>query len=378
MFPKKLWIYPLLFGLIGAFIGLVLRYAYTGEILIFPFKNVLHAHSHVMLLGFIFNALLVLIWINFVKIIDKVSYMYYIALQVCMAIMIVAFILQGYAFYSILFSTLHLVIGYILLIRIWKKLEGNKALVLLIKFGIIFHFISSIGPFALGPLMVLEMKDTPWYKQAVFFYLHFQFYGVYFVWIIALLGKEVKLLMRKKQVIALVTGLTLLYAHSLDYSFDHCLIQFFGGVGSILILAVLWSFKSSFVNLNNRYTIIYYLTLIVAIINLAGTFPYFANLVVNNHFILIAWLHFLFLGLYVPFIWVFINKRIHFGLWVLYVISFILSELFLIFPEIISNWLSTSIMDLLFLAYLGIFLSFSIIHINLISNSRNGERLGHV
>ena len=135
---KKLWIYPLIFGVLGVFLGLLLRFAYTGSLGGFAYKNVLHAHSHVLLLGFIFNALLIFVWIEFTKGIDKVSFYFFLALQVCMTIMVIAFILQGYAFYSILFSTLHLFLSYILLIRLWKRLEGSSNLILLTKIGIIF------------------------------------------------------------------------------------------------------------------------------------------------------------------------------------------------------------------------------------------------
>ena len=151
MFPKKLWQYPLIFGVLGTFIGLILRYAFTGAIAGFPFKNFMHSHSHVLLLGFIFNGLLILVWTNFTLGIDKISYRYYVALQVCIAFMLISFILQGYAFYSILFSTLHLWISYILLIRLWKQLKENNTINKFIKIGIVFHFLSSIGPYVLGP-----------------------------------------------------------------------------------------------------------------------------------------------------------------------------------------------------------------------------------
>ncbi|VAW19475.1 hypothetical protein MNBD_BACTEROID05-854, partial [hydrothermal vent metagenome] len=235
MLAKKLWLFPLLFGLIGSFLGLILRYAYTGNLVDFSFKFFLHAHSHVMLLGFLFNALLTLVWINFTSSIDKISYRYYIALQVCMALMVVAFLLQGYAFYSILFSTLHLWISYILLIRLWKRLEGNKDLILLLKLGIVFHFLSSLGPYSLGPLMVLNLKNSPWYQQAVFFYLHFQFFGVFFTWLLALLIKKAKIKISQEWVLTFVISLVLLYAHSLDYSFNNWLIYFFGGLGSLIL-----------------------------------------------------------------------------------------------------------------------------------------------
>jgi len=362
MHPKKLWIYPLIFGMLGAFIGLVLRYAFAGNISNFPFKNLLHAHSHSMLLGLILNALIILIWTSFTKGIDKISYRYYIVLQVCLAFMTVAFILQGYAFYSIVFSTVHLWTSYILLIRLWKRLEGNKQLLKLIKIGVVFHFVSSLGPYALGPLMVLDLKESPWYQQAIFFYLHFQFFGIFFTWLLALLIQKTKLVLTKKHLLGIVFGLIFMYAHSLDYSFNHWLIQFVGALGSILLLLTLTSFYTSFSGIKKQYKTIYYITILIAAINLIGSIPIVAQFLVDNRFVLIAWLHFLFLGLYLPFIWVFIEKKINFLVWILYLVFFVFSELLLIFPEVLHNIFNISVMNLLLFAYLGIFLSILIMH----------------
>ncbi len=379
MFPKKLWVFPLLFGIIGAFIGLVLRYAYTGGITMpFNFKYILHAHSHVMLLGFLFNALLVFVWTNFTKEIDKVSYRYYVTMQVCMALMVIAFILQGYALYSILFLTLHLWISYILLVRLWKRLKGKKEILLLVKVGIVFHFLSSLGPYALGPLMVLDLKNSPWYQQSVFFYLHFQFLGVYFIWMFALLAKKVKLKIHKKVVIGISASLVLLYAHTLDYSFDHWAIQLFGGIGSVLLFVLLLKFRFSFISQSKGLRNIYYIVLLVVLINIVGTFPMIAELVVNNRFILIAWLHFLFLGLYVPFIWVFTNKKIYLWIWIVYLISVIITEFVLLFPALSLEWTSISTMDLLFYSYLLLFISLSLIHILLFKESEDRNKLNQI
>ncbi len=359
---NKLWKHPLLFGIIGAFIGLVLRYAFTGSSIAFPFKNILHAHSHVMLLGFLFNALLALIWIKFTSGIDRISYKLYVALQLGMALMIVAFIMQGYALYSILFSTLHLWLSYILLIRLWKRLKGNKFLIQLVKVGIVFHFISSLGPYALGPLMVMDMKESPWYQQAIFFYLHFQFLGLFFTWMLAVLLQKTTVILTKKQVVGICISLVLLYAHSLDYSFDHWLIQLFGGFGSIFLFLILLKFKDGFLKLERRFKMIYYIILIVAIINILGSIPVVAKLVVNNHFMLIAWLHFLFLGMYVPFIWAFLKQKISITIWLLYGFTVILSEAVLVFPNELSQWFSISIMWLLFIIYLSMFLIITTVH----------------
>ncbi len=368
---KTLWIYPVIYGVIGVFVGLLLRFAYTGSLDAFPFKNMLHAHSHVLLLGFIFNALLVFVWIRFTKGMDKLSFRYFIALQICMGIMVIAFILQGYAFYSILFSTLHLWISYVLLIRLWKRLQGDSNLVLLIKTGIIFHFLASLGPYALGPLMVLDLKSSPWYQQAIFFYLHFQFFGTYFVWMLALLFQKVHLEISKRFLFIITFSLILGYAHSLDYSFNHWLIQVSGAIGSISLGILLFSIHQSFIKKPIAENYLYFIILLISIFNIAGSFPLFANLAIESRFVLIAWLHLLFLGMYVPFTWIFLKVRMIAIFWILYALAVIASELFLIFPVGSSTVLNIGIMWLLFYAYLAVFGIFLGVHLSLLIKKEN-------
>ncbi len=360
---KRLWIFPLAFGILGALIGLVLRYAFTGSLSGFPIKNVLHSHSHVMLLGFVFNAIVVLVWTYFTKGIDRISYYYYIAIQICIAVMLVAFIIQGYALVSITFSSLHLWISYVLLVRLWKRLEGNKSILLLIKIGIVFHFVSSIGPYCLGPLMVLKMQESPWYQQAIFFYLHFQYFGSFFLWMLAVLFQKSNVSITRKQVAIITFSLVLLYAHSLGYSFNHWGIQLCGGLGSVLLFGILLSYKKQFQRHKKSLLLIYGIILIVAFINIIGSIPSVANLVEENRFILIAYLHFLFLGLYTPFIWVFLKLPIKTNTWILYALSVLFSEAILIFPSALTSLLSISVMWLLFIAYAEVFLCICIVHL---------------
>lgn len=360
---KQLWFYPILFGFLGAFIGLILRYAFADAIPEFPLKNVLHSHSHVMLLGFLFNALVVLLWANFTKGIDRISFKYYIALQVCVAIMLVTFIIQGYALFSILFSTLHLWLSYILLIRLWKRIEGNRYIVRLIKLGIIFHFVSSIGPYCLGPLMAMDMQESPWYQQAIFFYLHFQYFGSFFVWLLASLLQKSTVILKKKHLLVIGFSLVCLYAHSLDYNFSHWSINAVGGIGSVLLFVLLFSFWSAFKFAKKQFTVLYFIILFIAFVNIFGSIPNIAMLVENSRFMLIAWLHLLFLGLYIPFIWIELPQKINKSTWIIYGIVVLFSEAILVFPSIISNAFSTSVMWLLFIAYLGVFLCISIVHL---------------
>jgi len=359
---KRLWSYPIFFGLLGAIMGLFLRYLFANPISAISLKNLVHSHSHVMLLGFVFNALIVLLWINFTKEIDKTSYRYYIALQVCMTAMFVAFILQGYAFFSILFSTLHLWISYILLIRLWKRLQGEKVVVNLIKLGIVFHFISSIGPYCLGPLMVLEMKESPWYQQAIFFYLHFQYFGSLFLWFFVVFKHKASIEINQKYVLAIGLSLIGLYAHSLDYNFNHYFIQLIGGISSLVFFIVFLSFAKQIKNSGKAYQYVYGILVVLAICNILGSFPNIALLVETDRYILISWLHFLFLGLFVPFIWIELSSTINTKIWIFYSLMVLFSELLLVFHNQTYSLFNISIMWLLLIPYTGISVCFCLIH----------------
>ncbi len=369
---KQLWFYPILLGFLGAAIGLILRYAFTGELPGFPLKNVLHSHSHVMLLGFLFNALVVLLWTNFTDGIDKRSYKYYLALQVCVFGMLITFIIQGYALFSIVFSTLHLWVSYIFLIRLWKRINKNNPLTQLVKIGIVFHFISSIGPYCLGPLMAMEMQESPWYQQAIFFYLHFQYFGSLFIWLLAILIQRSAVIFKKEHVYIITFSLIGLYAHSLDYSFDHWSIQFIGFISSIALFVILLKFRKAFIHTQKSYRFLYGTLLLIVSCNIIGSHPYLADQVVESRFLLIAWLHLLFLGLFVPFIWVELKHKVNTITWVFYIISFLFSEAVLVFPNLSYKLFNTSTMWLLFIGYLGVFLSMSIVHLSyLFKKQRN-------
>lgn len=327
-----------------------------------PFKFMLHAHSHLMMLGFIFNALILLVWQNFTSGFDIRSKRYFIALQVFIILMVISFLYQGYALYSILFSTLHLWTTYILLIRMWKRLEGNRKLLMMIKAGIVFHFLSSLGPYALGPLSVLGMKGTPWYQQAVFFYLHFQFFGVYFIWLLTLFFKRTGIVPDKLQIRIIVASLALLYVHSLDFSFDHLALNLTGGIVSTVLLGVYLSLYKKFKEQPFQFRLIYYILLLVFSLNILGSFPYFSDLVVNHRMILIAWLHFLFLGVFAPFIWMMRSVKLNGNIFISYTIFLVITEFLLIYGSFNTGIFGISIMKALFYSYLGVFIFFTIIH----------------
>ena len=360
--------FPLIFGVIGAFFGLWLRYFFMGGNLPVTYKFMLHAHSHLMILGFIFNALLLLVWQHFSIGFDKISKRYFYALQVFTGLMVIAFLYQGYALYSITFSTLHLWTSYILLIRLWKRLRGNRNLILMIKAGIVFHFLSSIGPYALGPLMVLGLKNSPWYQQAVFFYLHFQFFGIYFIWVLALFFKRVNLKPDFSSVRIIVLSLVFLFAHSLDFSFDHLLLNFTGGLASSLLFIVLVRHFNYFKKVSQTDRMFYYLLLLLLFFNILGSIPFFADLVVEHRMMLIAWLHFIFLGFFAPFIWMMRSIKLDGKFFTGFITVLFLTETLLISGSFYTAIFGISVMKALFYTYLLVLIYFILIHFKIYRN----------
>src|SRR5688572_29855994 len=99
---------PLLFLFIGTLLGVFLRWQFISATPGVNYSFVLHGHSHIMFLGWIFNALYVGICYNHIAAEEtKFFRILFIALQVLVVGMLIAFPLQGYGFYSILLSTLH-------------------------------------------------------------------------------------------------------------------------------------------------------------------------------------------------------------------------------------------------------------------------------
>ncbi len=358
---KKYWLFPFIFGILGAFIGLFLRLGFTGIIPDFPIKFVTHSHSHVMMLGFVFNALILLVIkcfsINFDTLLQKL----FTGLQVCIAIFMISFLVQGYGVISIIFSTLHLWISYWLLIRLWKKLPKSEVNVL-IKAGIIFHFIASIGPYTLGPLMALKLKASPWYQQAIFFYLHFQYFGVFFLWLLAVLFKKNTIKITKNKQFAIAGALALLYAHSLRYHFDNIVLQVASVTGSGVLCVLFFSLYKQFLRVHRLYKIIYLFLLLLSAFNFIGSFSFAENLI-QDRFVLIAWLHFIFLGVYVPFIWVSYDDKTSSKLLIFYAISFFVSECLLLFPQKCYQLTKIPIPWQLFSGYLLVFVGILIIHL---------------
>lgn len=179
---------PLLFLFVGSVIGVVLR----AQILFaFPFinyTNVLHGHSHVMFLGWVFNVLFIAFVINHIeKARQRIFHIAFVLLQALNIGMLIAFPLQGYAVFSIAFSTAHTIVSFLFILIFFRHLRTQeRQSVWLAKIALGFCALSALGPFSLAYLVTHGMQTTKWYNYAIYFYLHFQYNGFFFFGIASL------------------------------------------------------------------------------------------------------------------------------------------------------------------------------------------------
>ena len=106
---KELWTTIALFNLcIVALLGFTLRSKILFPLRVFDFSNILHAHSHYAFAGWITMALMALMVYEILpeEMHNKKSYgIFMTGTLISAAGMLVFFLYQGYAFFSILFST---------------------------------------------------------------------------------------------------------------------------------------------------------------------------------------------------------------------------------------------------------------------------------
>lgn len=160
--------------LIAALLGLTLRFAFIQEIPFFKYKNILHAHSHVAMLGWLYLGLYGLLVAHFVPKAREASRFYqrlFWLSQVSVWGMLFSFPVQGYGPLSITFSVLHIFCAYTFAANLWvdsKVYTGFSRL--LLRTALAFMVLSTFGIWAMGPLMALGFKHSIWYHLAVQFF----------------------------------------------------------------------------------------------------------------------------------------------------------------------------------------------------------------
>lgn len=353
--------YFLLVGILGILLRLFFISPIPGN-----FRFIVHAHSHIALLGWVYIGLITIIYKMYYTEVDRSKRYKRIFWFTNFTVlgMLITFPFQGYALFSITFSTLFLFASYFLSWFFLKNIpvhyKGSNSYKC-IKASLIFLVFSSIGPWAIGGVMATLGNTSIWYKLSIYFYLHFQ-YNAWFI--LALAGiffyllEKAGLSINKKEFrsfyLLLISAIILSFFLSVLWVNPPVIFYLLAGAGAILQVAALvkfyililpaWrSFKKKTSPLVKLFLKITLLFLIIKVfMQLLTALPYFASLSYRYTDFVIGYLHLVFLGVISIALFAFL---VQFGLlnfrkkiFLLYFSGFILSEI-LIFYKGTAMWL---------------------------------------
>lgn len=179
---------PLIFLFVGSVLGAFLRWHLVSPVSHINYMYFLHAHSHIMFLGWISNALFIGFTLNHILESRQRSFRnLFMVLQALIAGMMISFPLQGYGVYSIVFSTLHTLVAILFIVKFFRHTKPVSSVsAWYARVAFIFFIISTAGPFSLGYLMSAGLGQTIWYQFSIYFYLHFQYNGFFLFGVLSL------------------------------------------------------------------------------------------------------------------------------------------------------------------------------------------------
>jgi hypothetical protein len=146
------------------------------------YTYVLYGHTHVALTGWVQAALyLALQRILPQELAKNKRYSWIWTLNLIATLgMLIAFPLQGYKAISIIFSSSAIILSYVFAWQLWQDSQAmrHEPAWRSIRIGLLFLLLCSVGPWSLGFLMV-RFPGSDWIKLAVYFYLHFLYNGFF-------------------------------------------------------------------------------------------------------------------------------------------------------------------------------------------------------
>ncbi len=352
-------------------LGVLMRMFQVVDISI-NYKYILHTHSHIALLGWIYTALITLIYRFYLteKFVDKKYKVIFWSTQATVIGMLLTFPFIGYALFSIVFSTLFLIASYFF---VWFYLKHSSSTqketksYKLIRTALWFMVLSSLGPWVLGVIMNTLGSTSSWYRNAIYFYLHFQYNGWFIVALFGMLFfvfEKLSIYINKKtfnQFIWLLNaGVILTFFLSVLWMKPHTVFYVLAGLGGlfqvlafgILIKNILQNkeiIKTTFSKIEGvLLKTVAVLFLIKLIIQILGAIPNIAHIVSTNMDFVIGYLHWVFLGIISISLFAFLH---HFKLiviskktYAIYLIAFFLTETLIFYKGTIA-WLGGSIFN---------------------------------
>lgn len=178
LYVKAAWWWLLPVTVVGSLLRGVLAFGWDIAL---PYQYLLHTHSHIALFGWMENALfgitLSLLASYYHRDVQLFARRLWVVLQVCTVGAFFAFLFSGYSAIAIVFSTLHIILWWLVAGK-WfsalrkQTLARNTSLVpLLFSASLIMLCVCSLGTIALPPIMILHLGEQA-KNAAVEWFLH--------------------------------------------------------------------------------------------------------------------------------------------------------------------------------------------------------------
>lgn len=342
---------------IASLMGLLLRWMYVAPIEGVNFQFLMHGHSHVAMLGWVYLMLYCLIFHFFVPKETQQKPIYnrlFWLTELAVVGMMIDFPAQGYAFVSILFSTLHIFCSYYFCYLIWKDAKPTTLPEKrMLRTALFFMVFSTLGVWCLGPAVGLLGKASAFYQIAIQFFLHFQFNGWFLFAVLALFFKQAKLNIEEKKFhefyILFVIGTVLTLALPVNWSLQSPVFYWINAVGVLIQLfsAVLFiqlirpQFQAFFNQLSplkkTVYRFAFFSLALKVIIQLVVLVPELAQVSHQIRNFVIGYIHLTMLGIITGFLFGFafqnnfINSKNGIQKWgtILFLLGFVATEILL-------------------------------------------------
>lgn len=318
---KKTWLTIALVNLsVVALLGVTLRAKIMFSIPGLDFKNILHAHSHFAFGGWVTLGILSLMTYELLPAAfsSRPVYKWLLGgILVNAAGMLISFPIWGYAFWSILFSTLFIFVTYAytwVFIRDLLKSDPPASVKLLAIVALAALVLSSAGPFTLAYIIASHSVNTMLYRDSIYTYLHFQYNGFFTIGIFALffnmIGRNISEMARKARYtfsVALSVCIFPTLCLSYLWHFDNVVVRSIAISGCILLVVVFILFFGmmkavySFVKTIPPFAKLVGLLSMIAfalktLIQIGIVFPTIGNAVFGDRPIIIGYLHLVLLG----------------------------------------------------------------------------------
>ena len=337
-FRTKQWIQIALINFcVVALAGVTMRYKINFSLPAVNQKYLMHGHSHFAFVGWVAIALMVLMVRYLIRNKVQTNYKKYNCILIADVIasyaMFISFIIQGYALWSITFSTITILISYFFIFFYWKDLgkvidagfsrAWHKAALLLWAF-------SSLGAFMLAYLMVNHIMIQDLYFSAVYFFMHFQYngwflfvcFGVFFSYMHRLGLFQIGFLSKRLFIILAITVIPSFFLSILWMRLPLSLHWIANISGVLQLLALLYFYRILSVVKNSEkirfswstkwlWTLASAAFILKIILQVLSIIPFLSHFAFSFRPIIIGYLHLSFVGIISLFILGYINEFIH-------------------------------------------------------------------